>query len=274
MLRKVATAWAMLVFAFLYVPIFIVVLFAFNGTKTIAAFHGWSLEWFRLAIADPIYRYALASSVRIALAVAIVATVLGSMAALALARTHGKWRLLVDAVAYLTIVLPEIVLAVSTLIFLTQARTAIPMLPEPGTIPVFLGHLVPCSSLVMLIVRARYVGMGPSLEEAGRDLGASAFGTLFQVTLRLLSPAILASFLLAFTYSFDNYVLSAFLAGGSTQTWPMVVFAQVRFGVTPEINAMASILLAVTVTVLGLALLIVRHYRKIGSYRVDAVAGG
>jgi ABC-type spermidine/putrescine transport system permease subunit II len=259
--RRVLTGWAMLVYTFLYAPIVIVVIFAFNSNRQVTVWHGFTTHWFGDAWNNQIYRSALETSLRIALASAILSTILGTAAALALARMRRRWRMPFDALVYLTLVVPEIVIAVASLIFFVRFHARVATFPVLGQTTILLGHTVFNASLVTLIVRARFVGMGSALEEASFDLGASPLSTFRQVTLPRLYPAVLAAAMLSFVFSFDDYVLSAFTAGGTTQTWPMVVFAAVRFGVTPAINAFATLMLVVTLSVLVLTALVLRRAR-------------
>jgi ABC-type spermidine/putrescine transport system permease subunit II len=259
--RRVLTGWAMLVYTFLYAPIAVVVLFAFNSNRQVTIWHGFTTHWFGDAWNNQIYRSALETSLRIALASSLLSTILGTAAALALARMHRRWRLPFDALVYLTLVVPEIVIAVASLIFFVRFHARFATFPLLGQTTILLGHTVFNASLVTLIVRARFVGMGSTLEEASFDLGAGPLSTFRQITLPRLYPAVLAAAMLSFVFSFDDYVLSAFTAGGTTQTWPMVVFAAVRFGVTPAINAFATLMLLVTLSVLALTGLVLRRAR-------------
>lgn len=262
--RRVLTGWAMLVYTFLYAPIVVVVIFAFNSNRQVTVWHGFTTHWFGDAWNNQIYRSALETSLRIALASSILSTVLGTAAALALARMRRRWRMPFDALVYLTLVVPEIVIAVASLIFFVRFHARFATFPLLGQTTILLGHTVFNASLVTLIVRARFVGMGSTLEEASFDLGAGPLSTFRQITLPRLYPAVVAAGMLSFVFSFDDYVLSAFTAGGTTQTWPMVVFAAVRFGVTPAINAFATLMLLVTLSVLALTGLVLRRARATG----------
>jgi ABC-type spermidine/putrescine transport system permease subunit II len=261
---RVLTGWAMLVYTFLYAPIAVVVIFAFNNNRQVTIWHGFTTHWFGDAWNNQIYRSALATSLRIALASSLLSTILGTAAALALARMQRRWRMPFDALVYLTLVVPEIVIAVASLIFFVRFHARFTPFPLLGQTTILLGHTVFNASLVTLIVRARFVGMGSTLEEASFDLGAGPLSTFRQITLPRLYPAVLAAAMLSFVFSFDDYVLSAFTAGGTTQTWPMVVFAAVRFGVTPAINAFATLMLLVTLSVLALTGLVLRRARATG----------
>lgn len=263
--HRLLTGWAMLVYTFLYAPIVVVVIFAFNSNRQVTIWHGFTTHWFGDAWNDPVYRNALTTSLRIALVSSLLATVLGTAAALALSRMQRRWRMPFDALVYLTLVVPEIVIAVASLIFFVRFHARVGSFPQLGQTTILLGHTVFNASLVTLIVRARFVGMGSALEEASFDLGAGPLPTFRQVTLPRLYPAVLAAMMLSFVFSFDDYVLSAFTAGGTTQTWPMVVFAAVRFGVTPAINAFATLMLLVTLSVLVVTGLVLRRTRTVST---------
>ena len=257
--QRALTVWAFLVYLFLYVPILLVVVFAFNKSRDVTLWRGFTTSWFGKAIHDPAYLPAIKTSLKIAAINSVIATILGTMAALALARMRRIWRVPFDTLVYLTLVVPEIVIAVASLIFFSQAHEHTAVFPALGWRTILLAHLVFNVSLVMLIVRARFVGMGSTLEEASFDLGAGPVSTFRQVTFPRLFPAILAGGLLAFTFSFDDYVLSVFTAGSTTQTWPMVIFAAVRFGVTPAINALATMMLGVTVALIIVTGIVLRR---------------
>jgi ABC-type spermidine/putrescine transport system permease subunit II len=259
--KAALTGWACVVYAFLYAPIVVVVILAFNKNRDVVIWRGFSTRWFGIAFHDPVYREAVETSLRIALASSLLSTVLGTCAALALGRMRKRWRVPFDVLVYLTLVVPELVIAVASLIFFVRLHSNFGVFPQLGQTTILIGHSVFNAALVTLIVRARFVGMGSSLEEASFDLGAGPLSTFRQVTLPRLLPAIVAAMLLSFVFSFDDYVLSAFTAGGVTQTWPMVVFGAIRFGVTPAINAFATLMLAVTLSLLLLAGIVLRRTR-------------
>jgi spermidine/putrescine transport system permease protein len=257
--RRALTGWAILVYVFLYLPILLVVVFAFNKSRDVTLWRGFTTAWFGRAWHDPSYIPAIKTSFKIAALNSVIATILGTMAALALARMRRVFRAPFDTLVYLTLVVPEIVIAVASLIFFSEAHNHFSIFPQLGWKTILLAHVVFNASLVMLIVRARFVGMGSTLEEASFDLGAGPLSTFRQVTLPRLFPAVLAGSLLAFTFSFDDYVTSNFTAGATTQTWPMVIFAAVRFGVTPAINALATMMLGVTVAAILVTGLVLRR---------------
>jgi spermidine/putrescine transport system permease protein/putrescine transport system permease protein len=279
--KRVFTVWAVAVFAFLYLPIAVMALFAFNKPSPAAleSFHGsnvcdippsqlgnltvwngFTTCWFKVGLHDPTYIPAIETSARIAAAAAIVSTLLGLGAALALARMHKVMRVPFDALVYMTLVVPEIVIAVASLIFFVQLPHYVSFFPPLGAWTIFLGQVVFGASLSMLIIRARFVGMGDTLEEAGYDLGSGRLSTFWQITLPRLLPAIIAATLLSFTFSFDDYVLPAF-TNGTTNTWPIVLYSAVRFGITPAVNALATLMLGATIVVIAVTGLVLRRSR-------------
>ena len=275
------TAWALVVFVFLYLPIAVMVLFAFNKPApeaiannpgvdpctipatqigNVSVWNGFTTCWFPTALHDPTYIPAIITSAEIAFVAAAVSVVLGLMAALALARMKPRGRIPFDILVYLTLVVPEIVIAVASLIFFVQAHNSLPFVPPLGFWTIVLGQIVFNSSLAMLIIRARFVGMGDTLEEASFDLGAGPLATFRQVTLPRLMPAVFSAFLLSFTFSFDDYVLPAF-TNGTTNTWPIVLYSAVRFGITPAVNALATMMLLLTVAAIVITALVMRRSR-------------
>jgi ABC-type spermidine/putrescine transport system permease subunit II len=243
--KRLLSGWGVLVLAFLYAPIAVVIVYAFNASRDVSVWKGWSLHWFSAAFSSDRYVGALELSLKIAALNALFATLLGTAAALALGRSRSRWRVPFSALVFLTLVVPEIVIAVASRVFFVQAHDHVGLFPALGWKTILLAHVVWSSAVVVLIVRARFTGMGSSLEEASFDLGAGPLSTFRQVTLPGLAPAIVAGALLSFTMSFDDYVLSVFTASGDSETWPMAVFNDVRFGVTPAVNAISTLMFLV-----------------------------
>ena len=275
------TAWAVVVYAFLFLPILVMAVFAFNKPSAaalatfrgsnvctippaqvgnITVWNGFTSCWFSAGLHDPTYIPAIAVSLQIAAEAAVISTVLGLCAALALARMKPRLRAPFDALVYLTLVVPEIVIAVASLIFFVQARNYFHAFPALGKATILIGQVVFNASVAMLIIRARFVGMGDVLEEAAYDLGSGPLATFRQITLPRLMPAIVAAALLSFTFSFDDYVVPAF-TNGTTNTWPIVLYSAVRFGLTPAVNALATIMLVVTLAAVVITAVILRRSR-------------
>jgi spermidine/putrescine transport system permease protein len=251
--RRLLGSYALLVYGFLYLPIAVVIVYAFNGGRQVLNWEGVSLRWFGEALRDPTITEPLRNSLLVAAGNAVVACVLGTALALALSRMRPLLRVPVDTLAYMTLVTPEIVFGISALIFFVQV--GVPL----GLTTILIAHVVFNASVVMLIVRARFIGMGQTLEEASFDLEAGPWRTFRQVTLPRLAPAILAGGLLAFTFSFDDFITSFFVSGAGTATLPLRIFSSLRFGVSPVVNATAGMILALTLVAIVTAYMVLRR---------------
>jgi spermidine/putrescine transport system permease protein len=246
---------AILAYAFLYLPILVVVLFAFNGTeRRVTQWDGFSIRWFEVALNDRVVHKALFNSFVIAVPNAILATLFGTMAALGLQRVGRKLRMAFDALTYTSIIVPEIVIALATLVLFAtgfdviEAATGVKL--NFGHPTIIAAHVLFNTSLVLLLVRARLSGMDRTQVEASSDLFATPWATFRQITFPQLLPAIVAGFLLAFTFSFDDYVITSFTTGPGSSTLPIFIFGQVKRGVTPETNAVAAMMLVFTLVIL------------------------
>jgi spermidine/putrescine transport system permease protein len=240
-----------LVYLFLYIPIVVVVVFSFNDSRQVLVWGGVSARWYASAFADPQIIGPLRTSLVVAVLNSFFATVLGTLAALAIGRAGRRLRLAFDALVYTSVIVPEVVIALSSLLFLNAAFDGLRSLGLRvgfGIPTIVAGHVLFNLSLVILIVRARIAGMDRTLVDASADLFASPFRTFLQVTLPQLTPAILAGALLSFTFSMDDVVLSTFLSGVGSTTLPMRVFSMIRFGVTPVVNAVSTVMLGLTLT--------------------------
>ena len=263
--------YALLVYLFLYVPIGIIVLFSFNAGKAASQLQGFSVQWYGKALSNTFVVEAFQTSLTVAFISALLATLFGTMAALALQSLTGKLRTLFDALIYIAVMVPGIVIGIATLIALVTLfdwlnpllKAIWPMAEAAPQLSLGIGSLIAAHglfsmALVIIIVRARMAGMDRSLIEASADLGATSFGTFRQVTLPQLFPGILAGFLLAFTFSFDDFIIAFFVSGSQT-TLPIYVFSSIRRGVTPEINAIGSMVLAISLILLITAQSILRR---------------
>jgi spermidine/putrescine transport system permease protein len=265
--------YALAVYLFLYIPIGVIAIFSFNAGRYAAQLQGFSTQWYGKALANPFVMEALQTSATVAASSAVLATVAGTLAALALQGVTGKPRMIFDALLYIAVMVPGIVIGISTLIALvTLFNWVNPLLAaiwpgdaapqfNLGTGSLIAAHGLFSMALVVIIVRARVAGMDRSLIEASADLGATPFGTFRQVTLPQIFPAILAGFLLSFTFSFDDFIIAFFVAGSET-TLPVYVFSSIRRGVTPEVNAIGTMVLAVSLLVLIVAQSILQRSRR------------
>lgn len=255
-MRRALTAYSALAYVFLFAPIVIVVVYAFNAGRNVAAWEGFSTRWFEAALSDDSITSSIGRSLVIATGSMIVSTTFGTAAALGLARARRGVRSAFDGLVFLTLAVPEIVIAIALLIFFVNAGF------ELGPVTMLLGHASFGASLVMLIVRARLVTVGPTLAEASADLGAGPLRTLVQVTLPQLAPAVIAGALLSFTFSFDDVIVSQFTSGAGNQTWPLRILAGLRFGLRPDLNAAATLMLGVTLLAVGIAALALRRFAQ------------
>lgn len=246
-----------LVYAFLFLPILVVVIYSFNAGRHVTELTGFSTQWYASAWSDRFLMNALRTSLTIAAVTAILATLMGTASALAMDRLRPRVRSLFELLTYVAIIVPGIVIGIATLIFLVTAFDWLnPWLsylggPEAphlglGAASVVAAHTLFTMAIVNVLVRTRMRGMDRSLIEASEDLYATPWRTFVQVTLPQLVPAIVSGALLAFTFSFDDFII-AFFTSGQDQTVPIYLFASIRRGVNPEVNAIATVLLAVTV---------------------------
>lgn len=257
-------AQSALLYVFLYLPIMVVVIFAFNDSRRVTIWRGFTTKWFATVWSDPTWSSALRISVTIATLNMLIAVSLGTLAALGL-RAAPKWlRMVIEAVVYTTIITPEIVVAIASLLYF------ILVLPlGQGIQSMVITHAVYNTSIVTLVVGARLAGMDHTLEEAAADLGATPLATFWQVTLPQLFPAIMAGGLLAFTFSFDDFILSNFLAAAGTTPLPVRLFSSVQFGVSPAYNALAATMLALTLTAIVVAQVVLRRSGRRYSQKED-----
>ena len=235
------TAFAAATYVFLFAPIVVLIIFSFNDSKRNFQWKGFTLDWYPTVFANEDLLDALFVTLQVAAVAVIVSTVLGTLLGLALARRRFRGKTATETLLLVPMVTPEIVMGLSLLIFFFTAVNG-----RGGFWQLSIAHITFCISYVAIVVRARAAGMDPRLEEAARDLGATALGAFRYVTLPLIAPAIISGALLAFALSFDDYVVSTFNAGVGSSTLPLYIYGKVKFGVTPEINAISTIIVAVT----------------------------
>ena len=254
-MRRGLTVWAWVVFAFLYVPIVVLVVFSFNSSARVNIWGGFSLRWYGEALTNDVIVSAVRVSLIVALVSTVVSVVLGTAVALALDRYRFRGRRALDGTVYLPIVIPDITMAVMLLVFFAEAFKLIDSFGPRFTLgisTVALSHIAFNISFVCVVVRARLDQFDRTLEEAARDLYASGWQTFMRVTLPLIMPGIAAGGLLALTLSLDDVVISAFVAGPGSTTLPVYVFSSIRRGVTPELNAISTLMLTASIAlVLG-----------------------
>jgi spermidine/putrescine transport system permease protein len=242
--RRLLAVHTVLIYLFLYLPIAVLVIFSFNAARQTAVWDGFTLDWYRRLAADERLLGSVRNSLLVAGITTLVATVVGTLAALALARYRFRGKGSTDVVLFLPVILPEVVLGAALLTFFGAVGLRLSLWT------VVIAHVVFSVSYVAIVVRARLAGLDPSLEEAARDLGAGPFETFRRVTLPLILPGVVASALLVFTLSIDDYVVTSFVAGVGATTLPLHIYSMLKLGVTPEVNAVSSLLLAGTVVLI------------------------
>jgi len=272
--------YALAVYLFLYVPIGIIVLFSFSAGRHASEFRGFSVQWYGKAASNPLVMDALTTSLIVAGTTAVLATVMGTMAALGSQKVRGPPRMVFDALTYIAIMIPGVVIGITTLIALVTlfgfinpiiavlwpADLGLPPSLTLGYGSVIAAHTMFTMALVIVIVRARIQGMDRTLVEASADLYATPWRTFRQVTLPLIFPAVAAGFLLSFTFSFDDFIIAFFVAGSNT-TLPIYVFSSIRRGITPEVNAIATSMLGISLTLLAAVYLFIRRRGRQGAAR-------
>jgi spermidine/putrescine transport system permease protein len=246
MTRRTAWLWsaALAAYLFLYAPLAIVVLYSFNDSRLNAQWVGFTLSWYEKLFRNQEMLLAARNSLVIALAAAAASTVLGTMAGFALHRYKPR---LLPVLVLATIAIPEILMGVSLLIFFVLLNLTL------GMLSIILAHTMFCIGFVALVVRARLAGMDESLTEAARDLGATPAQAFRWVTLPLIMPGIAAGALMAFTLSLDDFVITFFTAGVGSSTLPLQIYTMVKIAVTPEVNAVSTLLMLLTLTLILIA---------------------
>ncbi|MBE7008545.1 MAG: ABC transporter permease [Ruminococcaceae bacterium] len=230
-----------------YLPIAVVVLFSFNDSKLSVAWKGFSLRWYESLFRDAALMEALRNSLLLGLVSCAFAAVIGTLGAIGMARVHYRSKAMMEYLSTMPIMLPEIILGMVFMAFFSLLR-----LPF-GWLTLIIAHTSFCIPYVYLMVKARLVGIDKSIEEAARDLGASPVRAFFDITLPLILPAVASGCILSFAMSFDDVVISIFVNGPTLSTLPIKVYTQIRTGVTPEINALCTIILVSVIAILLLS---------------------
>jgi len=242
-----------LVFLFLYLPLLVVIVYSFNESKLASVWSGFSFKWYSALVKDEELMDAAWFSFKIAVASAFAAVILGTWAAMILAR-YGRFRgfTLFMGMLNAPIVLPEVILGISLLLLFVNMQQMLGWPEDRGFFTIWIGHTITCIAYVTITVQSRLSEMDKSLLEAATDLGAPPLKAFFDITLPLISQALISGWLLSFTISIDNVVISAFLSGPGSSTLPLVVFSRTRVGLNPEINALGTLfILTVTIAIIA-----------------------
>ncbi len=258
-------------FGFLYLPIVILVIYSFNAGRNVAVWGGWSTKWYVEVFHDQQLLDAAWITLKVGLLSASVATVLGTLAAIALSR-FGRFpgRMMFSGMVYAPLVMPEVITGLSLLLLFVAVDF------DRGFWTITLAHITFTMCFVAVVVQSRLVGFDKSLEEAAMDLGCRPFGTFFRITLPIIWPAVVSGWMLAFTLSLDDLVIASFATGPGATTLPMKIYSDVRLGVKPEINAVCTLVIAViSVAVIATSILTKRaEVERERAERAAFAAGG
>lgn len=238
---------SLLVMIFIYVPIAFIIAYSFNSSRLAADWSGFTLDWYVSLFNNRRVMEALGNTLTVAITATVVATLLGTLAALYMGKVGRKTKAGVGGLLYLPIIIPDIIMGLSLLVLFTQFH--IPL----GKLTIIIAHITFCISYVYVIVSTRLAGMGGQLEEAAQDLGANGWQTFRYVTLPQITPGIISGALIAFTMSLDDFMVSFFVSGPSSTTLPIYIYGQVKRGISPEINALCTLLIIVSITLIFLA---------------------
>jgi putrescine transport system permease protein len=251
---------------FLYVPILSMIVYSFNNSRLVTvwdAAHSPTLKWYGVLLSDAEVLDAAWLSLRVAVCAATAASILGTLAGMALARFGAfRGRSLLVGMTTAPIVMPEVISGLSLLLLFVALEQIIGWPRGMGALTITLAHISFCMAYVTVVIQSRLAGFDESLEEAAQDLGARPVKVFWRITLPLILPAVLAGWLLAFTLSWDDLVISQFVAGPGSSTLPMVIFSKVRLGVSPDVNALATLLVSLVVSGVVVATLWMRHRQR------------
>ena len=243
-------AYSLAILAFLYLPLLILSLYSFNDSRINAVWTGFTFKWYAALLENDRALEALGNSLLIASVTTVVSTVMGTLAALALHRYQYKCRLLINNLLYLPILIPEIVMGLSLLVLFSQLGINL------GRPTLIIAHITFCISFVIITVGARLEGCRQDLEEAASDLYATPWNAFRYVTLPMIAPGIIAGALMAFTLSIDDFVISFFVAGPNSTTLPLYIYAMVKRGISPQINALSTCMMLVTISLVVISQLL------------------
>ena len=240
---KFLSLYSFIIYSVIYIPIIILIVFSFNDSKINAMWQGFTFKWYLELFNNSDIVTAMTNSLMVAFASALISTAIGTLAAVGMYRYKFKGKTVLDGLLYVPIIIPEIVMGIALLMFFSQLKI------PTGALTLILAHTTFSVSYVVIVVRSKLEGFDPSLEEAAMDLGAKPFETFYKITLPMIAPGILAGSLLAFTLSMDDVIVSFFVSGPGFTTLPLKIFSMVKFGVSPEINALSTIMLIITLSI-------------------------
>ncbi len=275
MRSKFGLAWLIGGFVFLYLPIVTLIVFSFNDSKMVTLWGGFTFRWYGEIVNDTEIVEGFWRSIRVALATATSSVVLGTLAAFAMVRYRKFFgRTVFSGMINAPLVMPEVIIGLSLLLLLVSMQRALGW-PEKGLLTIWLGHTLLGMAYATVVVQSRLLELDKSLEEAAMDLGARPFQVFYLVTLPMISQSLLSAWLLTFTISMDDVVLSQFLSGPSSTTLPVVIFSRARLGLNPTVNAIATItVVVVSIGVIVGSIWLARAEKRRAKEQADAYREG
>ncbi|WP_449370842.1 ABC transporter permease [Thiomonas sp.] len=255
--------WMLVVYVFLYLPIVVLVVYSFNDSRMVTIWGGWTLKWYGAVVHDHEVISGLILSLKVALATATTSVLLGTLAAFALVRYRRfAGKSLLNFMINIPLVMPTVVIALALLLFFVTVQKALGF-PQKGFFTIYIGHTVMAISYAAVVIQSRLKEMDRSIEEAAMDLGARPFQVFMLVTLPSISQALISAWLLAFSLSLDEVVISAFLSGPGATTLPVVIFSRARLGLSPTINVVGAITVYLVIIAVAVSsLLMARRERQ------------
>lgn len=262
-MKKLSKLYVGLILVFLYLPILVLIVFSFNNTKSRSVFTGFTFEWYRKLFQNELIMTSLGNTVLVAIAASLIATVLGTVACIGISRMRKAPKAVVMQVTNLPIMNPEIVTGVSLMLLFVFFAARMNL--EFGFVTLIIAHITFDVPYVVLNVMPKFRQMDANLYEAAQDLGCGAVRAFFQVVLPEIMPGVISGFLMAFTFSLDDFIVSYFTSGSSAQTLPITIYAMTRRKISPEINALSTIIFVVVLVILVVKNVIERRSEKKGA---------
>ncbi|MFT8313492.1 MAG: ABC transporter permease subunit [Clostridium sp.] len=243
-LKRLSNIYILLIFAFLYIPIIIIVIYSFNASKSNAVWTGFTFDWYTKLINDDDVLSAIQNSLIVAFFSTALSSIIGTIGAVGLHKYKFKGKGVVNLLLYIPIVIPEIIMGISLLVYFSMFQMNF------GIFTLVLAHTTFCMPFVLINVKARLAGFDSSIEEAAMDLGANEFTVFRTITLPIIFPAVISGAMLAFALSLDDVIINFFVGGPESTTLPIKIFSMLRFGLSGEINAICTVMLVITFLVL------------------------
>lgn len=243
-LKRLSNIYILLIFAFLYIPIIVIVIYSFNASKSNAVWTGFTFDWYTKLINDDDVLSAIQNSLTVAFFSTVISSIIGTIGAVGLHKYKFKGKGVVNLLLYIPIVIPEIIMGISLLVYFSMFQINF------GIFTLVLAHTTFCMPFVLINVKARLAGFDSSIEEAAMDLGANEFTVFRTITLPIIFPAVISGAMLAFALSLDDVIINFFVGGPESTTLPIKIFSMLRFGLSGEINAICTVMLVITFLVL------------------------